>query len=90
MQPVAEIISVVLIMNESEKKLTGAKCPKCSGASWRRPNESTRYQATTLEAVFSRILTGSCALVKMRAYKRKTDRVQDPQNTMEAVEMVTV
>ena len=60
------------------KNLTGVKCPKCFGASWRRRNGSRR------------ILTCSCALVKMRTCEKKIDRVRHPQNTIEAVKMVTV
>ena len=77
--------------NEREKynkNLAGVKCRKCLGASWRRRNGSRLYRATTL--TFSRILTCSCALVEIRAYKKKTDRVQDHQNTKEAVKMSLV
>ena len=39
---------------------------------------------------FSQILTCSCTLVKMRACKKKMNRVQHPQNTIKAVKMDTI
>ena len=52
-------------------------------------NGSRRYQASDT-VTFNRILTCSCALVKMGTCNKETDRVQDPQNTEEAVKTGSV
>ena len=76
---------MIEIIDESEKTWPGLNVQNVLGQVGTGGRE-----ADAIKQRHSRILTWSCALVKMRACKEKMDRVQDPQNTIEAVKLVTV
>ena len=75
-------------VNESAKTWPGLNVPNGLGQVGAGGTEADAINQP--HSTFSRILTCSSSLVKMRAYKEKMDRVQDPQSTIQPVKRVSV